>query len=109
MRDTFDVAEAHRQRGLSAFERLALVLLVYAQDQCALGRAQIQADHIAQFLGNGFEGELSADASGIVATLFALCKLANRYADDKLINQYHWLREFAFGHAEADGIFRVID
>jgi hypothetical protein len=59
--------------------------------------------------GNGFTGELSADAAGIVASLFALCYLANRFGDDKSINQYHWLREFAIGHAEAGLITRAID
>ena len=59
--------------------------------------------------GNYFSGELSADAAGIVASLFAQCDLANRYGDDKLINQYHWLRDFALEHAESDLIMRAID
>jgi hypothetical protein len=59
--------------------------------------------------GNGFTGELSANAAGIVASLFALCYLANRFGDDKSINQYHWLREFAIEHAEASLIMRAID
>ena len=59
--------------------------------------------------GNGFTGELSANAAGIVASLFALCYLANRFGDDKSINQYHWLREFAIEHAEAGLIMRAID
>jgi Antirestriction protein len=59
--------------------------------------------------GNYFSGEMSADAAGIVASLFAQCDLANRYGDDKLINQYHWLRDFAIEHAESDLIMRAID
>jgi len=59
--------------------------------------------------GNYFSGELSADAAGIVASLFAQCDLANRYGDDKLINQYHWLRDFAIEHAESDLIMKAID
>jgi hypothetical protein len=59
--------------------------------------------------GNGFSGEMSADAAGIVASLFGLCYLANRFGDDKSINQYHWLRDFAIEHAEAGLIMRAID
>lgn len=50
VRDAFDVAEAHRQHGLRALERLALALLVHVQHQGVLRRAQVQADHVAQFL-----------------------------------------------------------
>lgn len=63
--------------------------------------------------GNGFCGELSADAAGIVATLFALCQLVAEVADtdaaEALIDRYHLLRHFAAEHAEAAGIFGAID
>lgn len=63
--------------------------------------------------GNDFRGELSADAAGIVATLFALCQLAAEAAGtdaaDNLIDRYHCLRAFAAGHPEAAAIFRAID
>ncbi len=63
--------------------------------------------------GNGFEGEMSADAAGIVATLFALGQLAAEIqgtdAADALIDRYHFLREFVDEHAEAGPIFRAID
>jgi Antirestriction protein len=58
---------------------------------------------------NGFSGEMSADAAGIVASLFALCDLANRAGEDKMINQYHWLRDFAIEHAESRLIMGAID
>jgi hypothetical protein len=62
-------------------------------------RLEIEVD------GNGFRGELSADAAGIVATLFALGQLAAEAADtdagDALIDRYHFLRGFAASHAEA--------
>lgn len=58
---------------------------------------------------NGFSGEMSADAAGIVASLFALCDLANRAGEDKIINQYHWLRDFAIEHAESRLIMGAID
>jgi hypothetical protein len=59
--------------------------------------------------GNGFEGELSADGAGIVATLFALCQLANQTEDDRLIEAYHHLRDYLDNHAEGSLIFRAID
>jgi hypothetical protein len=63
--------------------------------------------------GNGYSGELSADAAGIVATLFTLGQLAadNQGTDvaDVLIDRYHFLRDFARDHAEAAEIFRAID
>lgn len=62
---------------------------------------------------NGFEGELSADAAGIIATLFALNQLATEqdgsHLGDVLTNRYHHLRNFAKNHAEAVEIFRAID
>ena len=70
-------------------------------------RLEIEVD------GNGFRGELSADAAGIVATLFALGQLAAEAADtdagDALIDRYHFLRGFAASHAEAAAIYRAID
>lgn len=59
--------------------------------------------------GNGFEGELSPDAAGIVATLFALNQLAFETRDDHLIDCYHALRDFALEHAEAALIAQAID
>lgn len=62
--------------------------------------------------GNEFDGELSADAAGIVATLFALGQLAATEAEDtrdRFVYQFHWLREYAAEHAEARLIFRAID
>ena len=63
--------------------------------------------------GNGYSGELSADAAGIVATLFTLGQLAadNQGTDvaDVLIDRYHFLRDFARDHPEAAEIFRAID
>jgi Antirestriction protein len=58
---------------------------------------------------NYFSGEMSADAAGVVATLFALCDLANRFGEARLIDRYHWLRDFAIEHAEASLIMGAID
>lgn len=64
--------------------------------------------------GNGFSGALSADAAGIVATLFALCDLAMEEQDtpqgDALAERYHLLRDYAVGaHSEAAAIAGAID
>lgn len=59
---------------------------------------------------NGFEGVLSAEAAGIVATLYALCHLAEEVEDDNVTTKYHSLRDFAIHeHAEASSIARAID
>jgi hypothetical protein len=61
---------------------------------------------------NGFEGDLSADAFGITACLYAY-GLLSFAADEKLAEecarQYHWLREYAGTHAEAAGIWKATD
>lgn len=63
--------------------------------------------------GNGFDGEMSADAAGIVATFFALSQLTGAVqgteAGDTLIDRYFFLRDFAAEHVEAGLIFRAID
>lgn len=58
---------------------------------------------------NYFERDMSADAAGIVATLYALCELCNQYRSDDLAEKYHTLRDFAGEHAEANAIFAAID
>jgi hypothetical protein len=59
--------------------------------------------------GNGFEGELSANAAGIVATLYALCQLAEETGSDRIISLYHLLREYLDDHPEGGLIFSAID
>ena len=63
--------------------------------------------------GNGFSGDVSADAAGVIATLFALCQLCEEVQGaedaDALTENFQRLREFADGHAEAAAIFRAID
>jgi hypothetical protein len=67
------------------------------------GRMRVEVD------GNGYSGEMSADAAGIVACLFMLCGLAAKTHDDTIIDRYHQLRAFACEHAEASQILRAID
>lgn len=59
--------------------------------------------------GNGFSGEVSADAAGVVATMFALCQLAAETQDDRIIDLYFLLRAFMKDHPERDLMFRAID
>jgi len=58
---------------------------------------------------NGYEGEVSADAAGIIATLFALSHLSFRYESDLLAEGYARLYAFAAEHPEASEIFQAID
>ncbi|MDA8137945.1 MAG: antirestriction protein [Desulfobacteraceae bacterium] len=59
--------------------------------------------------GFGEAVDLSADAAGLVACLYAINQLANQTEADHYIEFYHRLRDYAFEHAEASKIFRAID
>jgi hypothetical protein len=59
--------------------------------------------------GNGFEGEVSADAAGVVATLMALNALAWKTHDPLFIDAFYLLREYALEHPEANRILQAID
>ncbi|MFV1163136.1 antirestriction protein, partial [Klebsiella pneumoniae] len=66
--------------------------------------------------GNWFEGELSAEATGIVLTLFTLNHMIWHAHDagyehicDMLITQQEKLKLYADQHAEAGLIYRAID
>ena len=58
---------------------------------------------------NGNEVEVSADAAGIVATLYALNMLANRTESELIIEKYYQLRNYASAHAEREEILVAID
>lgn len=58
---------------------------------------------------NWCDRNMSADAAGIVATLYALNELCSQYQIDDLIEKFHALRDFASEHAEANAIFAAID
>ena len=61
---------------------------------------------------NDYAGEMSADALGITACLYAYSHLSfgqERQFTDTFAQQYHWLREYAFDHDEAGEIFRAVD
>lgn len=59
--------------------------------------------------GNGFKGELSSDAFGVVVSLFALNTLIWEDQSDDLIDKYYLLRDFAAEHPEGASIMRAID
>lgn len=60
---------------------------------------------------NGFKGNLSADAFGIVCCLYAYSHLS--FGDDDFAQicaeQYHMLKEFALNHTEVGAILAAID
>jgi Antirestriction protein len=58
---------------------------------------------------NGYMGEVSAEAAGIIATLFALSHLSFRHEAGQLSEAYMRLYEFAGDHPEACEIFKAID
>lgn len=59
--------------------------------------------------GNGFDGEVSADAAGIIATLFTFSHLSFRHESDRLAEGYARLYAYAADHPEAPDIFQAID
>ncbi|WP_147061408.1 antirestriction protein, partial [Kozakia baliensis] len=62
-----------------------------------------------QWADNFFDGEMSPDAFGIVATLFALSAACCVSPSDVLAARYDTLRDFAAEHDERNLIFRAID
>lgn len=56
-----------------------------------------------------FRGEVSAEAAGIIATMFTLSHLTFQYEFDLLVESFHRLRDNLDGHPEASEIFQAID
>lgn len=59
--------------------------------------------------GNGYDGQMSSDAAGIVATLFALNAMAWSTEEAHFTDLYHELLAFVPSHPEAREIFAAID
>lgn len=59
--------------------------------------------------GNDFDEAVSADAAGVIVTLFALNQLACDTGDDRIIDLYYSLLDFAREHPEEGSIMRAID
>ena len=57
----------------------------------------------------GFQGEVSAEAAGIIATLFAFSHLSFQYPSDTLSEGYERLYAYSAEHPEAAEIFQAID
>ena len=61
---------------------------------------------------NGFEGQMTGDALGIVATLYAYSHLSfgdSSEFTELCANHFQWLREYTMDHAEVRSILRAID
>jgi hypothetical protein len=58
---------------------------------------------------NDFVGEMSSDAAGITACLFALSHLSFQVHNEQIAEHFHLLRDFALEHAEASVILAAID
>ena len=56
---------------------------------------------------NMYEGDLSADALGITACLYAYSNLSFSLSD--IARHYHLLREYSMGHAEVSAIVAATD
>ncbi|GGB12834.1 antirestriction protein [Brucella endophytica] len=54
-------------------------------------------------------GEVSAEAAGIIATLFTFSHLSFRYESEFLARGYGRLYDYSTGHPEASEIFQAID
>ena len=52
---------------------------------------------------------VSAQAAGIVATMFGLSQAMATFSDEVMIENYHKLREFLGQHPESRAMFRLID
>ncbi|SIT04620.1 antirestriction protein [Achromobacter sp. JD417] len=58
---------------------------------------------------NGYSGEVSVEAAGIIACLFGFYALACQSQQENHLDLYMALRDFACGHAEAREILQAID
>lgn len=58
---------------------------------------------------NGYEGEVSADAAGIIATLFTFSHLSFHIQSDLPAEGFSRLYPYAAEHPEAGEIFQAID
>ncbi|SDJ22989.1 Antirestriction protein [Paraburkholderia steynii] len=59
--------------------------------------------------GNGFDGEMSCDAAGIVACMMAFNALAWQTREARFGGLFYQLSAFVAQHAEAASIFAAID
>lgn len=60
-------------------------------------------------VSNGYEGVLTADAAGIVVSLYMINQLCWLDQSEKMIDHYYSLRDYASEHSEANEIYAAID
>lgn len=72
----------------------------------APGREETLAMHCA---GNFFEGTMSADAAGLVASLVGINRVLWKTNSEQLNTLFYAVREFAIQHKESRDILRAID
>lgn len=68
-----------------------------------------QETYHCSWSGNYYEGDMSAEAAGITATLFALWYLVAKTQDQSLYQLYVQLKDFAYEHKESGHILAAID
>lgn len=56
-----------------------------------------------------FQGEVSAEAAGIIATMFAFSHLSFQLQSERLVEGYERLYAYSADHPEASEIFQAID
>ena len=84
----------------------------YALSNGAFYMAPNADKHFKVSCENGFEGDLSADALGITACLYAYSSLSFGNPDgftETCAQQYHLLREYMFEHPAVGSILSAID
>lgn len=62
-----------------------------------------------EWYGNGFTGEVSAEAAGLIMTLMAMSHLSFEIPDDRLSENFNDVREYAAQVPEAEKIFAALD
>ena len=56
-----------------------------------------------------FQGEVSAEAAGIIVTMFAFSHLSFQFQSEELVKGYERLYAYSADHPEASEIFQAID
>ena len=68
-----------------------------------------QPQYRLEWDGNGFSGDVSADAAGLIATLFMLGHMHEKYGEDQFAQLYAWASAYAAQHSEAGPIGAALD
>ena len=56
-----------------------------------------------------FQGEVSAEAAGVIATMFTFSHLSFQFETERLVEGYERLYAYSADHPEASEIFQAID